>query len=106
MKMRSIHLLSAFFAVPLVVYGSTSEVEVAYQNTCSACHGFGVAGAPIPGKAADWEDRLKKPLNTVYQNAIEGFTGELGTMPAKGGFTDFTDEQVKAIVDFMISDLE
>ena len=73
-----------------------------YDTKCSACHGFGVAGAPRLDDLADWTGRLAKGKSQLYENAIKGFIGELGVMPAKGGFTDLSDEQVKAIVDYMI----
>lgn len=95
-------LVSVLLALGIVSV-SDAETKSIYDTTCSACHGFGVAGAPVPGKVSDWEQRLKKPLDTLYQNAIEGFTGEFGNMPAKGGFYELSDEQVRDLVDYMIA---
>lgn len=72
------------------------------QN-CEACHGWGVADAPIPMEPEQWQGRLKKPLDTLYVHALEGFFGpDDSMMPPRGGNPDLTDKQVKAAVDYMI----
>ena len=76
-----------------------------YEALCSACHGFGVADAPRLGVADDWTSRLSRGREALYRNAIEGFTGNTGVMPPKGGFTELTDEQVREIVDFMVESI-
>ena len=77
-----------------------------YDTKCSACHGFGVAGAPRLDDAEDWASRLAKGKDQLYENAIKGFIGELGVMPAKGGFADLSDEKVKAVVDYMVETVQ
>ena len=72
-----------------------------YGKTCALCHAAGVAGAPKPGDKADWGPRIAQGKETMYKHAIEGFTGAKGMMPARGGNSKLTDEEVKAAVDFM-----
>lgn len=72
-----------------------------YGKTCALCHGAGVAGAPKPGDKADWGPRIAQGKDVMYKHAIEGFTGAKGMMPARGGGTTLTDDEVKAAVDFM-----
>ena len=72
-----------------------------YGKTCALCHAAGVAGAPKPGNKADWGPRIAQGKETMYKHAIEGFTGAKGMMPARGGNSKLTDEEVKAAVDFM-----
>ena len=69
---------------------------------CAACHGTGITGAPIPGQKSDWTDRIVQGIETLYDHAINGYTGAQGTMPAKGGNHSLSDESVKAAVDFML----
>ena len=71
-----------------------------YMASCFACHSTGAAGAPKvgAGMSAEWESRLEKGLDTVVQNAING----INTMPAKGLCFDCTDEDLRAIVEYMI----
>jgi cytochrome c5 len=59
-----------------------------FEQTCSACHGQGIAGAQ--GKA------------TLYEHALKGFQGSSGVMPPKGGRTDAPDDLVKQAVDHMV----
>lgn len=77
--------------------------EAVYQQACFACHGTGAAGAPKMGDAATWAPRIAKGTETLHKHAIEGFTGETGVMPPKGGRMDLSDAQVKAAVDYMLS---
>lgn len=73
-----------------------------YNNTCVACHGAGIAGAPKLGDKAVWAPRLAQGTSVLYEHAIKGFQGKTGFMPAKGGAT-VPDADVKAAVDFMIA---
>jgi cytochrome c5 len=72
-----------------------------YGKTCAMCHAAGVAGAPKPGDKEDWGPRIAQGKDTLYKHAIEGFTGAKGMMPARGGASSLSDDDVKAAVDFM-----
>lgn len=74
-----------------------------YNKTCALCHAANVAGAPKPGDKADWGPRIAQGNDTLYKHAIEGFTGSKGQMPAKGGNSSLSDDEVKAGVDYMVS---
>jgi cytochrome c5 len=73
-----------------------------FEQTCSACHGQGIGGAPKAGDKAAWGPRIAKGKATLYQHAINGFQGSSGLMPAKGGRTDISDDLVKQAVDHMV----
>ena len=77
--------------------------ESVYKKTCALCHSSGVAGAPIPGNKDEWGPRIAQGNDTLYKHAIEGFTGEKGMMPARGGAATLSDDDVKAAVDFMVA---
>ncbi|PRY64790.1 cytochrome c5 [Vreelandella songnenensis] len=80
-----------------------SEGEVLYAKaSCGACHAAGIAGAPATGDRNAWTARLAKGDATLYASAING----LGAMPPKGGRFNFSDDEIKAIVDYMISEVE
>ena len=76
--------------------------EALFQQTCSACHGAGIAGAPKAGDKAAWGPRIAKGTSTLYDHALHGFQGTAGVMPAKGGRTDAPDDLVKQAVDYMV----
>ena len=85
----------------VVVAAAATEAfsaEGSYNTSCAACHGSGVMGAPKLGNAGDWTARLSAGKAAVYANAING----KGGMPARGG-ADLDDEQVKAVVDYMLA---
>lgn len=88
-----------------VAYGGTLDGAVIYQNLCAGCHTPGVGGAPRLERAA-WTARLAQGTDTINRHAIEGFTGEAGVMPARGGNPALTDEQVIAAVDWMLDNLQ
>ena len=76
--------------------------EALFQQTCSACHAAGIAGAPKAGDKAAWGPRIAKGSPALYDHAIHGFQGTAGVMPAKGGRTDAPDDLVKQAVDYMV----
>jgi cytochrome c5 len=76
--------------------------EALFQQTCSACHGAGIAGAPKAGDKAVWAPRIAKGMPTLYDHALKGVQTSTGVMPAKGGRTDAPDDLVKQAVDYMV----
>lgn len=76
------------------------NAEQKYMASCFACHSTGAAGAPKvgAGMAAEWEPRMEKGLDAVVANAING----INTMPAKGLCFDCNDDDLRAIVEYMI----
>jgi cytochrome c5 len=75
-----------------------------YNSACLACHGAGVAGAPITGNQGQWTDRIAQGLDVLKDHAINGFSGAVGYMPAKGGRMDLSDDEVAAAVEYMVSE--
>jgi cytochrome c5 len=73
-----------------------------FEQTCSACHGQGIGGAPRAGDKAAWAPRIAEGKAVLYEHAIQGYTGSAGVMPAKGGRTDVPDDLVKQAVDRMV----
>ncbi len=86
--------------------GDLARGERVYKGTCAVCHATGTAGAPTPGNKADWEPRIAQGKDTLYTHAIKGFTGSKGTMPPKGANASLSDEDVKAVVDYMVAQIK
>jgi cytochrome c5 len=78
---------------------SAGGAEENYKKTCSTCHNTGVAGAPIFGDAAQWESRVAKGMDTLYASSINGLPPG---MPAKGMCFSCSDDDLKALVDYMV----
>ena len=83
----------------LASVAQAAEGQSVYQQACFACHATGAAGAPKLDDKAAWKDRIAKGKETLYKHAINGFNA----MPAKGGRADLSDADVKAAVDYMVS---
>ena len=96
---------AAATAAPAPVVAQALSGEQAYAS-CAACHAAGIAGAPQIGVAEVWQTRIAKGIDTLYSNAINGYQGEAGYMPAKGGNGALSDDSVRAAVDFMVSKVQ
>ena len=75
-----------------------------YNTACLACHGAGVAGAPILGDVAAWSARIAQGSDVLNDHAVNGYTGSAGYMPAKGGRTDLSDQEVIDAVTYMVNE--
>ena len=79
-----------------------ADAKANYNAACFACHGTGAAGAPLFGNKDAWKARIAQGNATLYANAIKGFQGKTGFMPAKGG-SQLSDADVQAVVDYMVA---
>jgi len=84
--------------LPKVEEKAAAPGEADYKASCSACHGNPALGAPVVGDKDAWAEVTQKGAEAVLHNAINGING----MPPRGG-TDFSDEKMKEIVDYMIN---
>ena len=70
-----------------------------YEASCAVCHSTDAMGAPDVGNKDAWTATLKKGLDAVIANTIHGVNG----MPPRGG-SSLSDDQLKEVVDYMISE--
>jgi len=87
---------------------NSGDGESVYNGVCVNCHGIAALAAMIPqaGDASVWGPRIEKGIDVLYGNAINGYTGELGMMPAKGGNPALSDDEVKNAVDYIINQVK
>jgi len=76
--------------------------EATYKAACGVCHTNGLAGAPKVSDAGAWTQRLQQGTDLLITHALEGYAGNAGYMPAKGGRADLSDEAVTNAVLFMV----
>ncbi len=76
--------------------------KAVYGKVCIACHMTGVAGAPALKDKARWEEIAQKDMKTLHHDAINGFTGKHGVMPAKGTCADCSDQDLYDAVAYML----
>ena len=84
---------------PVAASGEGDKIKTIYTSSCASCHGTGAAGAPKLGDKAAWAPRIKAGAEPLYNSAIKG----KNAMPAKGGNASLSDSDVKAVVDYMVS---
>jgi cytochrome c5 len=73
-----------------------------YNKVCIACHMTGVAGAPALKDKARWTEIAAKGMKQLHHDAISGFTGKHGVMPARGSCTDCSDQDLYDAVAYML----
>lgn len=76
--------------------------EDVYAAACQSCHASGVAGAPVFGETDAWSDRVDKGMETLVDHAINGFNA----MPAKGGCSSCSDEEIQVAVEYMMDEVQ
>ena len=79
------------------VEAASKSAEDLY-TACAACHNSGVLNAPKLGDKAGWATRVSKGVDALYAGAINGING----MPPKGGRADYSDDDIKKVVDYML----
>lgn len=88
--------------VPLAQAPSTpaspQAADAVYAASCAACHTSGAAGAPRLGDKSSWRARIAQGNDRLYANALKG----LNAMPARGGCSDCTEEDIRKVVDYMV----
>ena len=93
-------------SMPGMADSETSETEgrtgqVVYDQGCAACHTAGLAGAPMLGNLAQWEERTSKGLELLTSNAYSGYNA----MPAKGMCMDCSEIEIERSVQYMLDAL-
>lgn len=99
LAIKSTSTSQAGSASPAALPKNGTEV---FEQTCNACHGAGIAGAPKAGDKAVWAPRIAEGKATLYEHAIKGFQSNGAVMPPKGGRPDLSDDLIKQAVDHMV----
>lgn len=100
-RLATAALCLSFLLASAAMAAASDQGRQVYEQTCATCHDSGLAGAPKFGDEEAWEERLEKGMETLVKHAIEGYQGESGMMPAKGGNPALSDAEVEAAVKYM-----
>ena len=95
-KVASVIALSALLGLSGQVLADGQQI---YQSSCQACHATGAAGAPKVGDKEAWAPRIATGVDAMLAVAIKG----KGAMPPKGTCMSCTDDQLKAAIEYMVS---
>jgi len=96
---------AALAAQAQVAYGGTLDGAVVFNNLCGACHLSGAGGAPKLERAL-WAPRIAQGFDVLLKHAMEGYTGNSGVMPARGGNPSLNDDQMRATVQWMVDSIK
>lgn len=73
-----------------------------YNKSCAVCHATGAAGAPKTHDVEAWKPHMEKGMETLLQSVNNG----LNAMPPKGMCFDCSDDEYRALIEFMASPAE
>lgn len=73
-----------------------------WLGTCADCHANSLSDAPQAKNPSAWLPRITKGRETLYSHALNGFSGEYGDMPPRGGNANLSDAEVKAALEYML----
>ena len=93
-------LMKKIFAVVLMVTAAGAFAEPnmeKYNKSCGVCHTSGAANAPKTGDAAAWEPRMAKGMDVLVASVSNG----LNAKPPKGMCFDCSDDEYKALIEYM-----
>lgn len=96
-------------AASQVAFGGSTDGKTIFDGLCTNCHTNPATGAPDIHDKAAWAPRVAQGIDTLVKHAIDGYQGKNGNgplMPPKGGMPSLTDAQVKATVEWMVSQVK
>lgn len=97
-------IIAAAMGAALVTSGAmAADGKAVFDGACFACHLTGAAGSPKFGDKAAWAPRIAQGMDVLKQHALNGYKGNSGFMPAKGGRADLSDDDVAAAIEYMVS---
>jgi cytochrome c5 len=77
---------------------TASNGEGIYAKSCASCHKMGIIGAPKTGDQAAWKPLISSGISELTQAVING----KGAMPARGGNSSLSDDEIRAAVEYMV----
>jgi cytochrome c5 len=78
---------------------AATDGKTVYDKVCFACHAQSVAGSPKLGDKAAWAPRIQTGMDAMVQTVIKG----KGAMPPKAGNPALSEGEIRAAVEFMVS---
>lgn len=99
-----IALVATIALIEVLIAGQAAAAEGkdVYAKACSVCHVAGVANAPKLNDKAAWASRIKQGNDALVASVIKG----KGAMPPKAGNAALSDNDIKAAVEYMISQVK
>ena len=75
-----------------------------FNKACITCHLYGSGGSIMLNDSLSWSRVLsKKNKIEIYSNVYNGYMGEKGPMPYKGGCLDCSDQDLMDAIEYILS---
>ncbi len=76
-----------------------------WMNACRSCHLVGINDVLGVTQFDQWDQRLAKGWEPLYQSVLQGMTNPDGAivMPPRGGDLQLSDEQLRAALDYHLA---
>ena len=94
---------AAHIALAETLVPSDPDLAATYERSCRACHALNGLGAPLTGHSAAWAPRFDARSMDGLLTSVH--TGR-GAMPAMGYCADCTDDDFRALIQFMAAEGE
>lgn len=99
MKLAAITITS-FAALFSIGQASAADGKAVFEKNCFPCHNQ--MSPKLTGEMANWQPRLKQGNDALVASVVKG----KGTMPPKGGNASLADADVKAAVEYMVTQIK
>jgi cytochrome c5 len=87
-------LAAALLAIPLAARADLTERQIRLlTNNCVQCHARPNVGAPLMGRAEDWNERNRQGEDGLLRHVIEGMRG----MPPSGYCSACDEADLRAL---------
>ena len=97
-RILGITLMGIAFGAAGIASAATHGEKV-YGKTCTVCHTDGLSGAPRLGNSAEWAPRIPAGKDALVESVRRG----KGLMPPRGGNERFSDDDLRAAVEYILS---
>ncbi len=91
-------LALAFLVPDLLASERLEDGRRSYEAICASCHESGADGAPVVGRAEDWEGRSDLWEGVLFEHAEAGYI----KMPARGAASHATNYDVEVAAEYML----
>jgi cytochrome c5 len=98
LAIRLLLLSGLWLALP----AEARDGKTVYGQSCAACHGTGLAGAPLLGDKTAWAPRVASGRDKLLTSVMKG----KGNMPVKAGNPSLSEKDIRAAIQYMLEQIE
>jgi len=92
--------ITSFAVLVSIGQASAADGKAVFEKTCFPCHNL--MSPKLKGEMANWQPRLKQGNDALAASVIKG----KGAMPPKGGNASLADADIKAAVEYLVTQIK